>query len=173
MEQAEPHVIREDIERWCGGNLIREPPFNQEFEGGDESQVQGSARVKKSESEWQNILPQDLFHVAREGGTEEPWTGCYVHCHENGRYHCVCCGADLFSSGEKFDSGTGWPSFSAPVVEENITTRPDTSQGAIRTELRCARCDAHLGHLFLDGPPPGRLRYCINSVCITLVPGSR
>ena len=114
-------------------------------------------------------LPKELYEVARNGGTEVPFTGKYVNNHEKGMYHCAVCGAELFSSDTKFDSGTGWPSFTDPVNLENIELRHDTSGGMDRTEIICKNCGAHLGHVFDDGPKEkGGKRYCINSVCLEL-----
>lgn len=114
-------------------------------------------------------LDPNLYHVAREKSTEAPFSGKYVNSHEKGMYKCAICGTDLFSSQTKFDSGTGWPSFTEPANLENIVLKEDTSQGMVRTEVICKKCGAHLGHLFDDGPPEkGGKRYCINSVCLEL-----
>lgn len=114
-------------------------------------------------------LPPELYNVARELGTEPPFTGKYWNAHEHGMYRCAICGAKLFSSDTKFDSGTGWPSFTEPANLKNIELRTDTSGGMARTEVRCKNCGAHLGHVFDDGPKEkGGKRYCINSVCLEL-----
>jgi len=126
-------------------------------------------RVVKTDEEWEEILTPKQFDVARKKGTELAFTGKYHDCHEDGIYQCVCCGTDLFDSQTKFDSGTGWPSFWAPVADENITTKTDRSLLMVRTEVLCARCHAHLGHVFDDGPAPTGLRYCMNSASLNLV----
>ncbi len=114
-------------------------------------------------------LPKELYEVARQRGTEAPFTGKYLNTHDKGMYKCAVCGAELFSSDAKFDSGTGWPSFTEPKNLENVELRPDNSHGMHRTEVVCKNCGAHLGHLFDDGPKEkGGKRYCINSVCLEL-----
>lgn len=127
-----------------------------------------SEKVVKSETEWQQELTPEQYRVAREKGTERPFTGEYYLTKDDGTYKCVACGNELFSSDSKFDSGCGWPSFSAPAKDANVREEVDTSHGMVRTEVLCAKCDSHLGHVFDDGPGPNGLRYCINSVVLDL-----
>lgn len=129
-----------------------------------------SHRITKPDAEWRRLLTPEQFRVTRERGTERAFSGAYWDCRQEGAYHCVCCGAELFRSDRKFDSGTGWPSFTEPASPGAVEEQTDRSYGMIRTEVLCRQCGAHLGHVFPDGPGPGGLRYCINSVSLDLRP---
>ncbi|MBK7477311.1 MAG: peptide-methionine (R)-S-oxide reductase MsrB [Haliscomenobacter sp.] len=125
-----------------------------------------SLRVDKTDTEWAALLTPDQFRITRQHATERPYSGEYCEAHDPGLYACACCGTELFDSREKFDSGTGWPSFSFPVTENAIKYLSDKSYGMRRVEVQCNVCDAHLGHVFPDGPKPTGLRYCINSLSL-------
>jgi peptide-methionine (R)-S-oxide reductase len=122
--------------------------------------------MTKTDEEWKNQLTPEQYQVARQCGTEAPFTGKYWNLHDDGTYHCVCCNAKLFSSGTKFESGSGWPSFYAPLDENNLKMIEDLSHGMRRVEVQCAKCGAHLGHVFPDGPKPTGVRFCINSASL-------
>ena len=127
-----------------------------------------SEKITKTEEQWKEQLTPEQYYVARKAGTEPAFSGKYWKTKDKGTYNCVCCGAALFSSDTKFESGTGWPSFFQPVDENAITEESDRTHGMVRTEARCAKCNAHLGHVFPDGPNPTGLRYCMNSASLDL-----
>jgi peptide-methionine (R)-S-oxide reductase len=128
-------------------------------------------KIKKAESEWRKQLTPEQFYITRQKGTEPPFIGEYVDTKDSGTYLCVCCGERLFDSKTKFESGTGWPSFTSPATPGSVEEETDASHGMRRVEIKCARCEAHLGHVFDDGPGPGGLRYCVNSASLRLDKG--
>ncbi len=134
----------------------------------DKTLTANPEKVVKSDAEWQKQLTPEQFHVARKAGTEPAFTGKYWNAKDAGTYTCVCCGQPLFESDTKYNSGTGWPSFYQPVSQDAVVANTDQTYGMIRTEVRCSRCDAHLGHVFEDGPNPTGLRYCMNSASLNL-----
>ena len=139
-------------------------------DGGKEVGVVRKARIVRSDAEWKKTLTNAQFYVARRASTDTPYTGTYYQMHQEGLFRCVCCATALFSSETKFDSGTGWPSFTAPLAEQNIRKLNDSSMLMERIEVRCALCDAHVGHVFDDGPPPTGMRYCLNESSLHFVP---
>ncbi len=138
-------------------------------DGGRPLGVERTLRIHRSDDEWRKRLAVDEFQMTRRADTELAYTGAYWNFHEDGLYRCVCCGSALFESRTKFDSGTGWPSFSEPIARENVVESPDATFGIRRTAVACTLCGGHLGHLFDDGPPPTGMRYCINSAALRFV----
>jgi peptide-methionine (R)-S-oxide reductase len=154
------------LARGKGVKMVKVVEFS---DSGQRKGVMEVEKVHKTDAEWQKQLTPEQFDVTRKAGTERAFSGKYWNNHEHGLYRCVCCGNALFLSDTKFESGTGWPSFYQPIAKENVESHVDASLGMMRTEVLCSKCDAHLGHVFDDGPRPTGLRYCMNSASLDFV----